>query len=240
MADDFVNDYLGLDLYSDYTDSDVTDEYELDFDYSKYFYNPLPGLANRLQENDMLPENINKPSIPNTSRGSSLPTFGEKDEDITLEQLEREIEKIKAGVDPKDIYRLATTKSTPYIPPNPFTIPDPIAGRVTAAPTQSSQTSPTKKTTTAYVPPKKHYTTKLTTTSTIQTTEESTTTTESNERTTEKPAPIKAKKRPIKKVKLREGIPDKKETGLNPELEQLVEERVNCEIGSITVSFVYK
>ena len=33
-----------------------------------YFYNPLPGLANRLQENDMLPENINKPSIP-TSLG---------------------------------------------------------------------------------------------------------------------------------------------------------------------------
>ena len=180
----------------------------------------------------MLPENINKPSV-----SSRLPSYGEKDEDITLEQLEREIEKIKAGVDLKDIYRPATTKSTPYIPPNPFTIPDPIAGRATAAPTHpASKTSPTTRTTTAYAPPAKQYTPKPTTTTTTQTTEESTTTTEENEKTTEKQAPIKVKKRPIKKVKLREGIPEKKETGLNPELEQLVEDRVNCEIGSITVS----
>ena len=78
---------------------------------------------------------------------------------------------------------------------------------------------------------------KPTTTTTTQTTEESSTTTEADEKTTEKQTPVKVKKRPIKKVKLREGIPEKKETGLNPELEQLVEERVNCEIGSITVSF---
>ena len=183
----------------------------------------------------MLPEN--QQNIPPRGSTNSLPAFGEKDEEITLEQLELEIEKIKAGVDPKDIYRMATTKSTPYIPPNPFTIPAPIAGRATAAPTSTSKSSPTPRTTTAYVPPKKQYTPKPTTTTTTQTTEESSTTTEADEKTTEKQTPVKVKKRPIKKVKLREGIPEKKETGLNPELEQLVEERVNCEIGSITVSF---
>ena len=87
------------------------------------------------------------------------------------------------------------------------------------------------------MPPKKQYTLKTTTTTTIETTEETTTTTEeAKEKTTE--APVKVKKRPIKKVKLREGIPEKKKTGLNPEREQLIEERVNCEIGAINVGII--